>query len=51
MICKYNDKDDNGGDNVEKIIYMETAPFDFYLEEKMKLIEYTNLLRTVSWIS
>ena len=33
---------------MQKIIYMETAPFDFYLEEKMKLIEYTNLVRTVS---
>ena len=33
---------------MQKITYVETAPFDFYLEEKMKLIEYTNLLRTVS---
>ena len=33
---------------IQKIIYMEAAPFEFYLEEKMKLIEYTNLLRTVS---
>ena len=34
MICMYHDKDDNGGDNDPKIIYMEAAPFDFYLEEK-----------------
>ena len=34
MICTYNDKDDNGGDNDAKIIYMKAASFDFYLEEK-----------------
>ena len=35
MICKYNDKDDNGGDNDAKNhLHMEAAPFGFYLEEK-----------------
>ena len=35
MICMYNDKDDNGGDNDAKNHhYMKAASFDFYLEEK-----------------
>ena len=37
MIWMYNDKDDNGGYNDAKVIYMETAPFDFYLEEKKEV--------------
>ena len=52
MICMYNDKDDNSGDNDAKDHLYESSIIWFLsrLKKKMKLIEYTDLLTTVSWI-
>lgn len=46
MICMYNDKDYNNGDNDGKT--WKQHHLIFILKKKMKLIEYTNLLRIVS---